>query len=95
MTRRELRAFNEDLMVEAKKTRGKQPAQHQRADKSAQYLERLTDFAASIGLVLNELEAKKLAGGDELSLNGKRWRLELMESSARHRPATWKSAALS
>ncbi|WP_440498684.1 hypothetical protein [Serratia sarumanii] len=27
-----------------------------------------------IGLELTELEAKKLAGGDGLSLNGKRWR---------------------
>ncbi|AVN33276.1 hypothetical protein AM470_07840 [Serratia marcescens] len=54
--------------------RSKQPAQHQRAEKSAQHLERLTDFAASIGLELTELEAKKLAGGGELYLNGKRWR---------------------
>ncbi|MBS7518626.1 hypothetical protein KIF75_02880 [Serratia ureilytica] len=74
MTRRERRAFNEGLIAEAKKARSKQPAQHQRTEKSAQHLERLTDFAASIGLELTELEAKKLAGGDELSLNGKRWR---------------------
>ncbi|HBK4607487.1 TPA: hypothetical protein LLS51_004441 [Serratia marcescens] len=74
MTRRERRAFNEYLIAESKKTRSKQPAQHQRAEKSAQHLEQLTDFAASIGLELTELEAKKLAGGDELSLNGKRWR---------------------
>ncbi|HAT3712327.1 TPA: hypothetical protein I8583_001174 [Serratia marcescens] len=74
MTRRERRAFNEYLIAEAKKTRSKQPAQHQRAEKSAQHLERLTDFATSIGQELTELEAKKLAGGDELSLNGKRWR---------------------
>ncbi|EMH4033154.1 TPA: hypothetical protein QIF01_004332 [Serratia marcescens] len=74
MTRRERRAFNEYLIAEAKKMRSKQPAQHQRAEKSAQHLERLTDFAATTGLELTELEAKKLASGDELSLNGKRWR---------------------
>ncbi|NDY32703.1 hypothetical protein G3M92_05390 [Serratia marcescens] len=74
MTRRERRAFNEYLIAEAKKTRNKQPAPNQRAIKSAQHIEQITDFAVSIGLVLTELEAKKLACGDELSLNGKRWR---------------------
>ncbi|TXE32369.1 hypothetical protein FOT62_16570 [Serratia marcescens] len=74
MTRRERRAFNEYLIAEAKKTRSKQPAPHQHAKKSAQHFERLTDFAASIGLELTELEVKKLAAGDDLSLNGKRWR---------------------
>ncbi|MBH2654870.1 hypothetical protein I5P77_15590 [Serratia ureilytica] len=74
MTRRERRAFNEYLIAEAKKTRSKQPAPHQRAIKSVQHIEQITDFAVSIGLVLTELEAKKLAAGDELSLNGKRWR---------------------
>ncbi|WP_347813430.1 replication endonuclease [Serratia marcescens] len=88
MTRRERRAFNEYLIAEAKKTRSKQPAQHQRAEKSAQNLERLTDFAASIGLELTELEAKKLAGGDELSLNGKRWRAGA-DGTIREAPASY------
>ncbi|HBL7108451.1 TPA: hypothetical protein LSV79_001120 [Serratia marcescens] len=88
MTRRERRAFNEYLIAEAKKTRSRQPAQHQRAEKSAQHLERLTDFAASVGLELTELEAKKLAGGDELSLNGKRWRASA-DGTIREAPASY------
>ncbi|MBH2886605.1 hypothetical protein I5L43_05555 [Serratia marcescens] len=74
MTRRERRAFNEYLIAEAKKTRSKQPALRQTVGKLALNVEEITDYAASIGLELTELEAEKLAGGDELSLNGKRWR---------------------
>ncbi|HEP0386731.1 TPA: hypothetical protein QIT20_000141 [Serratia marcescens] len=88
MTRRERRAFNEYLIAEVKKTRSKQPTQHQRAEKSARHIERLTDFTASIGLELTELEAKKLAAGDELSLNGKRWRAGA-DGTIREAPASY------
>ncbi|HEJ1089774.1 TPA: hypothetical protein SLP28_002764 [Serratia marcescens] len=74
MTRRERRAFNEYLIAEAKRTRSKQSVPHQHAEKWAELVEKITDFAASIGLAFTELEAEKLAGGDELSLNGQRWR---------------------
>ncbi|MBH3164532.1 hypothetical protein I5N01_05250 [Serratia marcescens] len=74
MTRRERRAFNEYLIAESKKARSKQLVSHRPVGKLALNVEEITDFAASIGLMLTKLEAKKLAGGDELSLNGKRWR---------------------
>ncbi|HEJ9136404.1 TPA: hypothetical protein SML71_000705 [Serratia marcescens] len=74
MTRRERRVFNEYLIAEVKKTRSKQPAARQPVGKLALNVAEITDYAASIGLELTELEAEKLAGGDELSLNGKRWR---------------------
>jgi len=88
MTRRERRAFNEFLITEAKKTRGKQPAEHRRAKKSAHLVEKITDFAASIGLAFTVLEAEKLAGGDELSLNGQRWRA-LADGSIHPAPASY------
>ncbi|QGH62609.1 hypothetical protein GHV41_18025 [Serratia proteamaculans] len=88
MTRRERRAFNEYLIAEAKKTRGKQPAEHRPAKKSAHLVEKITDFAASIGLSFTALEAEKLAGGDELSLNGQRWRA-LADGSIHPAPASY------
>lgn len=58
----------------SEKTQSKQPAARQPVGKLALNVAEITDYAASIGLELTELEADKLAGGDELSLNGKRWR---------------------
>uniref|UniRef100_UPI0039C29514 replication endonuclease n=1 Tax=Serratia marcescens TaxID=615 RepID=UPI0039C29514 len=88
MTRRERRAFNEYLIAEAKKTRTQQPAVHRHAQKSAHLVEKITDFAASIGLTFTELEAEKLAGGDELSLNGQRWRARA-DGSVHPAPASY------
>ncbi|MDI6973389.1 hypothetical protein QMZ62_05210 [Serratia sp. PF2-63] len=88
MTRRERRAFNEYLIAEAKKTRTQQPAVHRHAQKSAHLVEKITDFAASIGLTFTELEDEKLAGGDELSLNGQRWRARA-DGSVHPAPASY------
>ncbi|WP_413480968.1 hypothetical protein [Serratia proteamaculans] len=88
MTRRERRAFNEFLITEAKKKRGKQPAEYRRAKKSAHLVEKITDFAASIGLAFTALEAEKLAGGEELSLNGQRWRA-LADGSIQPAPVSY------
>ncbi|MGO4744065.1 hypothetical protein [Serratia quinivorans] len=59
MTRRKRWAFNEYLIAEAKKARSQQPTEYPHAKKSAHLVEKIADFAASIGLTFTELEAEK------------------------------------
>ncbi|NNS09335.1 replication endonuclease [Erwinia sp. JH02] len=73
MTRKQRRAFNENLVSLSKKPRS---AVQGVASVAPGRAAALADFAKSCGLNITELEANKLAAGEILTLNGKRWRAQ-------------------
>ncbi|MBD8169544.1 replication endonuclease [Erwinia persicina] len=73
MTRKQRRAFNENLVSLSKRPRS---AVQGVASVAPGRAAALADFAKSCGLSISELEANKLAAGEILTLNGKRWRAQ-------------------